>query len=48
VTALTRLYDRLTPEERFRAFIDAAARRDTVEMDQLNDTCPRLTYVMDD
>lgn len=45
---LTRLYDRLTPEERMRAFIEALARRDEQELDRLNETCPRKTYVCDD
>jgi hypothetical protein len=48
VNPLTRLYDRLTPEERMRAFIEALARRDEQELDRLNETCPRKTYVCDD
>lgn len=45
---LTRLYDQLTADERFSAFMAAASRMDTEEMDVLNDTCPRMTYTMDD
>jgi hypothetical protein len=45
---LTRLYDRLTAEERLRAFYEAAANKDPAEMDKLNATCPRRTYTMDD
>jgi predicted XRE-type DNA-binding protein len=45
---LTRLYDQLTAEERFAAFMAAASRMDTAEMDALNATCPRKTYTMDD
>jgi hypothetical protein len=48
VKDLTKLYDRLTPVERLRAFVEAAGRRDTAEMDRLNDTCPRKTYEMED
>jgi hypothetical protein len=45
---LTRLYDQLTAEERFGAFMAAASRMDTEEMDALNDTCPRKSYTMED
>jgi hypothetical protein len=45
---LTRLYDRLTADERLRAFYDAAANKDPAEMDKLNATCPRRPYTMDD
>jgi hypothetical protein len=45
---LTRLYDRLTADERLRAFYEAAANKDPAEMDKLNATCPRRTYTMDD
>ena len=45
---LTGFYDQLTSEERFSAFIAASSRMDGVEMDALNDTCPRKTYTMDD
>ena len=48
MTALAKLYDRLTPDERFRAFVSALARKDKQEVDRLNDTCPRKTYVADD
>lgn len=45
---LTRLYDQLTAEERFAAFMAAASRMDTQEMDALNATCPKKTYTMED
>lgn len=48
MTAITKLYDRLTPMERLSAFVEAAARKDLPELDRLNDTCPRKSYVMDD
>jgi hypothetical protein len=48
VTNLTKLYDRLTPEERFRAFVSAVARRDMHEADRLNDTCPQRPYRIDE
>ena len=45
---LTRHYDTLTADERFRLFIEAASREDIQELDRLNDTCPRKKYVCDD
>jgi len=45
---VSKLYDRLNPIERVRAFVDAAGRHDTAEMDRLNDTCPRKTYLAED
>jgi len=45
---LAGLYDQLSSDERFNAFVSAASRLDTSEMDLLNDTCPRKTYTMDD
>lgn len=48
MTNLTRLYDRLTPDERMRAVVEALARKDEQELDRLNGTCPRKTYVCDD
>jgi hypothetical protein len=45
---LAGLYDQLSNQERFSAFIAAGSRLDTDEMDLLNDTCPRKTYTMDD
>ncbi|MBZ0145042.1 MAG: hypothetical protein K8F56_15830 [Rhodocyclaceae bacterium] len=48
MSKLTTMYEKLTPDERVSAFIDAAARRDGDEMDRLNDTCPRKTYTMED
>ena len=45
---LRKLYDRLTPEERFRLDVEAMARGDTEESRRLVDTCPRLGYTMTD
>ena len=46
--ALGKLYDRLTPEERFTLDIEAMARGDSEESRRLVDTCPRRTYTMTD
>ena len=35
-----RIYERLTPDERFRVAVEALSRRDEAEIDRLNDTCP--------
>jgi hypothetical protein len=45
---LGRLYDKLTPEERFKLDVEAMARGDTEESRRLVDTCPRLGYTMTD
>jgi hypothetical protein len=45
---LGRLYDRLTPEERFRLDVLALARGDEEESERLTDTCPRRGYTMSD
>jgi len=45
---LGKLYDRLTPEERFRLDVLAMARGDTKESERLTDTCPRRNYTMND
>jgi hypothetical protein len=45
---LGRLYDRLTPEERFRLGVLALARGDEEESERLARTCPRRTYTMND
>jgi hypothetical protein len=45
---LVHRYDRLEPEERFRAALDAAARGDEEEYDRLWDTCPMRHYSMTD
>ncbi len=45
---LGKLYDRLTPEERFRLDLEAMARGDAKESERLTRTCPRRTYVMND
>jgi hypothetical protein len=39
-------YDRLGPDERFRAAMEAAARDDDQERERLVATCPRRHYVM--
>ena len=44
----TKIYERLTPNERFLAFVEAAARRDEEELDRLNVTCPMKTYQIED
>jgi hypothetical protein len=46
--ALGKLYDRLTPEERFRLDVEAMARGDSEESRRLVDTCPRRSYTMTD
>ena len=43
-----KLYDRLTPEERFRLDVEAMARGDAEESELLTSTCPRHTYTMTD
>jgi len=45
---LGRLYDQLTPEERFRLGVLALARGDEEESERLARTCPRHTYTMND
>ena len=45
---LGRLYDRLTPEERFRLDVLALARGDEEESERLTATCPRRDYTMYD
>src|SRR5829696_183373 len=45
---LGRLYDRLTPEERFRLDVLALARGDEEESVRLTRTCPRRGYTMND
>jgi hypothetical protein len=45
---LGRLYDRLTPEERFRLDVLALARGDEEESERLTRTCPRRAYTMND
>ncbi len=42
------LYDRLTPEERFRLNVLALARGDEEESERLTATCPRRDYTMYD
>jgi hypothetical protein len=46
--ALGKLYDRLTPEERFRLDVEAMARGDMEESELLTSTCPRRTYNITD
>jgi hypothetical protein len=45
---LGKLYDRLTPEERFALDVEAMARGDEEESRRLVDTCPRHNYTMTD
>jgi hypothetical protein len=45
---LGHLYDRLTPEERFRLDVLALARGDEEESERLTATCPRRDYTMND
>ncbi len=45
---LPRLYDVLTPEERFRLMLTARAREDEPEVDRLERTCPSKGYTMPD
>src|SRR5215208_7375627 len=46
--ALGKLYDRLTPSERFRLDVEAHARGDETESRRLVDSCPRRNYSMTD
>src|SRR5688500_5820137 len=46
--AMTKVYEQLTPVERFRLAIEAMSRRDWLEVDRLEDTCPRRTYRCED
>src|ERR671913_453117 len=45
---LDRLYDKLSPEERFRLDVSALARGDEEESERLTATCPRRGYTMND
>jgi hypothetical protein len=45
---LGRLYDRLSPEERFRLKVLALARGDEEESERLTSTCSRRGYTMND
>jgi hypothetical protein len=45
---LGKLYDCLTPEERFRLDVEAMARGDKQESRRLTDTCPRRTFTMNE
>jgi hypothetical protein len=45
---LDKLYDRLTPVERFKLDVEAMARGDEEESRRLVETCPRRSYVMND
>ena len=46
--ALGKLYDRLTPEERFRLDVLAMARGDKEESEHLTSTCPIRSYTMNE
>ncbi len=43
---LTKLYDKFTPNERFKLLMAAIARGDDSEADRLGQYCPRKTYRM--
>ena len=43
---LGKLYDRFTPEERFRLDLEAMTRGDEEESRRLVDSCPRKSYTM--
>jgi hypothetical protein len=45
---LGKLYDRLTPEERFRLDVLAMARGDEEESEHLTNTCPKRSYTMNE
>jgi hypothetical protein len=45
---MSRHYEALQPHERFVLLVEAMARREGREADRLEDTCPRLTYRMED
>ena len=46
--AMTKGYETLTGPERFVLLIEAMARKDEVECDRLEDTCPHLLYRCED
>ena len=46
--SLDKLYDGLTPEERFRLDVLATARGDEQESRKLTESCPRRSYIMND
>jgi hypothetical protein len=45
---VTKLYETLTPHERFVLTVEAMARKDDVEADRLADSCPRKVYRVED
>jgi hypothetical protein len=45
---LGKLYDRFTPDERFRLDLEAMSRGDEEESRRLVDSCPRKSYTMTD
>ncbi len=45
---LGKLYDRFTPEERFRLVLEAQSRGDEEDVQRLVRTCPRYNYAMTD
>jgi hypothetical protein len=47
-SGLGKLYDRLTPEERFRLDVLAKARGDKAESEHLTRTCPKRSYTMNE
>jgi hypothetical protein len=47
-TGLGKLYDRFTPDERFRLDLEAMTRGDEEESRRLVDSCPRKSYTVSD
>src|SRR5215212_3461190 len=45
---LRKFYEYLTPEERCKLYIEARARWDTKECRNLDNSCPRVAYEMND
>jgi len=45
---ISKHYQHLTTDERFRLFVAALGRKDEQELDRLEDSCPRLNYSMQD
>lgn len=48
MSSITKGYETLTGPERFVLLIEAMARKDEVECDRLEDTCPQLVYRCED
>jgi hypothetical protein len=48
VKDISKQYQHLTADERFRLFVQAMGRKDEQELDRLDNTCPRKTYTQQD